>query len=109
MRGRSAGVASKERGGEKENERMHRLRNDPNHSTKRRSDSHGRNKDTSRDLASVRDDDETCSNDGSEKEGVDVGPLSEGSERRIEASKGVSSRTGIEKGRRLWTHWQRLS
>jgi len=66
--------------GRKKDERVHRLRDDPNHSSKSRSDSHRGNKDTSRDLTSIRDDNESSPNDSGEEESVDVRPLSEGPE-----------------------------
>ena len=55
--------------------RMQRFHDDPDHSSKIRSYSHGRYEDPAGDFATVREDDQECSDDGREEESVDHPPL----------------------------------
>jgi hypothetical protein len=54
---------------------MQRFDENADHPAKHRPDGHGRDKDTARDLAAVRDDDEGCPHDDREKQRVDHTPL----------------------------------
>lgn len=67
------------------NLRVNSLRDDSDHPPKRRSHSHRRYEDSSRNLAAVRKDDETGPDDRCEQEGVDVSPLRPGPAKRSRA------------------------